>query len=333
MSNQAPLPTLDQIIANVTGGAPLSGGTSAGQAAHAVKEVDSNPEVAEVAPEGSLEVAEVAAEPVAEVAPVAAEPEKRDPASSRFAALSRKEREVRQREQEAINRLKAAEERTAELEKREARFSELKKSPLKILKEMGLTYADITQDAVGAYESPKEDPVETRFSELQKQIDEARTVREELKAFKQAQEQREVDAALSDVMDNIRETAADDKYEYISTVGEDAYVLVKDVMAEYYQQHQKLLNYEEACDIVEKHYEDSLVSKLVGTKKVKSRFATSTSVETASAPKPSVKKEATGRPTTLTNQQSSATRATVDIDKLSKSEALAALTSKLRFHD
>jgi hypothetical protein len=329
MSQTAPLPTIDEIVANV----------QAAQAKPAETAPAAEPaSVAAVAPAETVPT-ESAAEPVATEtpAPAAAAPapsKEEELASRRFAALSRKERELRQKEQEAQARVTAAEARAKELEEREKRFQDLKKSPLKVLKDLGISYADLTQDAIGAYKEPEVDPTEKRFQDLQSKIDEAARVKEELAQYKAANEQREVEAALRDVMDTIKETASDEKYEYIQTLGDEAYSLVKDVMAEYYQQHQKLLDYSEACDIVEKYYEEGVVAKLTSTKKVKSRFTASAPAKVEAPKATPTPKEVSGRPTTLTNAAASAaSKAKPDIDKMSKQEALSLLANQLRFID
>lgn len=275
-------------------------------------------------------------------APVEEAPAKKDPVSSQFAAMARKEREARAKAQELQARERAIAERErqmqadldaklAELKANEERWSNVKKSPLKALRELGLTYQDLTQDALGNYKEPEVDPVDQKLSPLQKEQQELAKKYEEINAKLAALDQREAQQAIREVMDTIEETAQDEKYEYIRTNGNTGYELVKDVMAEYYAANQKLLTYTEACDIVEQYYENEVVKPLLSTKKVKSRVNPSQPAKTTPT-KPSPSKEAKG-PTTLTNAHATAPNATIDIDKLSKQDAISMLSSKLRFHE
>lgn len=261
--------------------------------------------------------------------------EKKDPMASRFAALSRQEKELRQKQQEISKRNQDFEARIKDIEAREAKFTELKKSPLKTLKELGLSYTDLTQDAIGSYKEVEVDPATQKFNEFEQRLSKVDKLEAELTKKFAELDAKEATMALRQVTDSIRETAADEKYELIQTVGEDAITLVKDVMSEYWVQHQKVLDYPEACDIVEKYYDDYF-DKLAKTRKIKSRFETKPVVTPQGSPKTPTaqgKSEVKGPISTLTHSQASAAQASVDVDKLPKHEALAYLARQLKFHD
>lgn len=289
--------------------------------------------------EHSAPVAAEAEEKVEEVQEVAAEqpveeekkPEKKDPMSAKFAAIARREKEIRAREREIENRAKEAEDRIAAIKQKEDRFQTLKKSPLKVLKEeFGLSMADIVQDSLGNYKEEEKDPTTQRFETLEQKLSKLDELEKTIEARFGELRAREQAAAMEQVMDNIRETANSGGYEYIQAVGDEAYGLVRDVMKEYQIQHKKLLDYSEACDIVEKHYEESLVEKLLSTQKAKSRYKPAEKSE-SSAPSKPAKKEVK-EPTTLTNQLNASNQATIDIDKMSRTEAIAHLSKQLKFN-
>ena len=114
-------------------------------------------------------------DPAPETSVVSVEPEKveekpQDRTASRFAALSRKEREIRAQQKAMADRQKeidAKEARLAALSEKESRFDQIKKSPMKFLKEYGLSLSDVAADATGTYEEPKLDPIEERFRAIE----------------------------------------------------------------------------------------------------------------------------------------------------------------------
>ena len=116
----------------------------------------------------------------------------------------------------------------------------------------------------------------------------------------------------------------------IHQFGDEAYDLVKDVIVEYWNENKKMLDYAEAADIVESYYEREYLEKIALTKKLKSRSPTAkTAVEPS---KPKVPKEAK-EPSTLTNSLTSGSEAKVDLDKMSKADAIAYLAKKLQFRE
>lgn len=265
-----------------------------------------------------------------------AEPVKpvRDPASSKFAALARKEKEIQRREKDMERRLKEIEARTGAVNEKETAVQRFKQDPIKAMKDLGLSYADITQAVLGNYKAPEEDPLDLKLKPVQQRFDKyesdseklTRTV-EELKQQLAAKEQREQYAT---VMNGIKTAITDtEKYELIHTMGDEALDLVKDTMVEYWNQHQKMLDYSEACDIVEGYYEENFLSKLAKTKKLGSRLTPAAKPATKQSTTPKEVRE----PRTLNNRLSSAPEANVDIDKLPKHEALAYLAKKLQFID
>lgn len=324
----APLPSVEEIAAQFSNPTPVdrSAGNEALQAALDSKDLRA-PVDAQVAETVEEVVEEAAVEPIVEEV----KEEKRDPLAGKFAAIARREREIRQREKEFEERSKADETRAAQLKEKEERLQRIKSSPIKNLKELGITWQDLIQDSVGQYEEKPVDPIDKRFSEVESKLSKIDEVEKELNKRFQVLADREQQAALQEVMDNIKSTAQGEKYELIQTLGDEAYGLVKDVMSEYFHEHKKFLDYSEACDIVEKWYEDTYVSKLTNTKKVQARFNTSSTQPAKTAPKPvPVKKEAK-EPTSLTNSLNSATQATVDVDKMPRHEAIQYLASKLKF--
>jgi hypothetical protein len=266
------------------------------------------------------------------VEPVAvAEPKKepvKDANSVRFGALARKEKEARQRLQDADNRLKAADERERALQEREAKLTGTKfKNPIKLLQEHGFSYQDATNAVLGGFEEAADDPIDVKMRPHVEKFDKFASNTEKLQAelaeLKQQLTSQRQQESMQQVVKEINSTLADDKFEYTRSMGEDGVDFVKEVMVEYYKANDRLLDYEEACQIAEDYYENEYLTRLLATKKIQSRLP-------KGAPQATPSKKPEAKPT-LTNDLATGGGAIVDIDKMTKEEAIAYLSKKLQF--
>jgi len=285
-------------------------------------------ETPEEVPEASETPVE-ASEPVVEETP---QPPKRDPAAARFGALAKKERELRNQMSSFETKMKEFEAREAAIKEREMRFQTARR-PTERLKELGYTYADITQDLLGNYKEPEIDPMDEKLKPLKDNWDKfegqsaelAREVKE-LKNQIALKEQKEV---YNQVLGEIKSVLADqDKYELTNTMGQEGLDLIQEVVLEYYNENEILLDYSAACDIVEKYYEDQIMSKVASTKKMQSRFAPQPAAK-PSKPSPATKEPSGSK--TLTQAHATGSKATPNVDEMTKEEALAYLSKKLIF--
>ncbi len=321
------MPTIEEVVAKFSPGAaaaPVDESTGKGGTTSSME--------AAVAPVEATEAVETPTEPVVEVTEAPKEEPKRDISASRFAALARREKEARTREQAADQRVKEAEARSKALEERDSKWSRIKQNPLDAIKEAGLSLTDVLNAAYGNYKAPEVDPIDAKLQPLLDKSTKAETQAgmllkqvEELRNQLAMKEQAE---QYDKVMGQIKDIAKDtDKYELINTFGDEALDLVRDVMVEYWKSNEKMLDYSEACDIVEKHYEDSYVSKLSKTKKLQSRLGTQPAA-TKPAPIPQKPKEPSS---TLSNKMATTPQVNNDLDKMSKREAIEYLSKKLQF--
>lgn len=266
-------------------------------------------------------------EPVVE--PVKPEP-KADPLSTKFAALARKERELRQQQNEYNQKMAQFEARAKELEAKAAAQATkpAPKSPLDLLAEYGFKYADATEQVIRGWKEPEKDPLDERLNPIQERLSAVDKMAQELQDLKSQLAAREQKTAYDQAMGQIDEAIESGSYEFVQALGDQARDLVRDTIVEYYNVNQKMLDYSEACDIVEKWYDENVVAPLLATAKVKSRLAPPPK-PTPTQPAPTKKPERA----TLTNSLNSGGQATVDIDKLSKDDAIAHLAKKLLYID
>mgnify|MGYP003649158126 CR=1 FL=1 len=274
-----------------------------------------------------------AEEPEAPEAVAEAPQPKRDPAAARFGALAKKERELRNQMASFDNRMKEFEARENAIKEREFRF-QTSKRPTEKLKELGFTYADLTQDLIGNYKEPEVDPLDEKLKPFKENWDKYETANEKLaEEVRKLQEQislKDQKEVYGKVMADINTVLEDgDKYELTVTMGKDGTDLIQEVILEYFNENEILLDYSAACDIVEQYYEDQVMAKVAGTKKLKSRFAPQE--QPKAAPKQSQAPKESSAPKTLTQAHTTGTQATIDVDKMSKSEALAYLSKKILY--
>lgn len=226
----------------------------------------------------------------------APEAAKADPkVSSRFAALSRKERALVQAQQEIVAQ-KA--EIAAQLKKIQDFETEWKNDPTKAAESRGLTYAEWTNRVLNDGKPTPEQQV--------------LSVREELDRFRKEQEKKEADArdaqakaakdenesVINEFKASVREFIKkdEDAYELINL--HDASELVMATVEQYFAQTKKILGTKEACDLVEAHLEEQ-VMKSTETKKWKAKASPQPKEE------PKSKADTAPQQKTLTNSMTS----------------------------
>lgn len=283
------------------------------------------------APEVVAPVVEVPPEPVK--TPV----KKPDLESSRFAALSKREREARQREADAKQRLAVLENRQKELVERETRIKGAG-TPLEILKAHGYKYEDATMEAVGAFKPREVDPMDSKLqtalnpvsgevAELKKQLTETFEVVKQLQADRVAGIQHQV-------MREFKEAAESGGYEYVLAYGQEALNLAKDIALRHKANTGRLLTYNESLDIVEGYYSKK-AEAIAATKKFQSRLTQPAQNPASSKPTNPVS-PAKSEPTptkpavrTLTQSHSQTNRARPDLEKMSDRDALDWIASNV----
>jgi hypothetical protein len=286
--------------------------------------MEANAGVAKPVRGGLVELPDPDAPPV-ETAEVPATPpvRKPDPQSARFAALARREREARQAKADADRRIAEADARSRDLEAREAKVKSAK-TPLQVLQAAGFKYEDATMEAVGAFEAPEVDPatrqLDERLSPLQEQQEQLKIEIKKVQDLANRLESDRMTGLERQAMSEIREAVATGGYEYIGVMGEEGYKFVKDVILDYAQKTKRLLNYSEACDIVEGYYEKKF-KPIAATNKFKSGL-TPTAPVVSPKQSPSSPTPAKVPTRTLTQAQTTGSRTRPDLDKLPGRDAL-----------
>ena len=221
----------------------------------------------EEAPSAELmeEVAEEATE-APETAEAPPEPERPD-FSRQFAALARKERAIRQKEQEMANFAKQRE----QFEGTSTRLADLqrlaKENPAKLLGELGINYDELTQQVINEGNPTEEQQLRLENEKLQARLGKLEEVYDKQR---QQAEQAQVKAAHTQLVDNIK-NFVDDSSTFEMVQHHDAYGLVAQVMQEHYNTTKEVLEYGDAAKLVEDHFMAE-AERYLGSKKLQERF-------------------------------------------------------------
>ena len=219
---------------------------------------------------------ESAAEEVEQSLEAAQEPEKNDDFSRKFAALSRREKEIRAKEAEYEQRIAELEQRFVAQEPQkepEIPFDvRLRQNPLKALESVGLSYDKLTELALNDGKLTPEMQMKLMREELETDYKskfedlENRLVEKE----KGLEEQRYEDIKLG-FQNEIESFVNSNEQEYELIKANDANDVVYEVIEEHYNETGKILDIKEAAEAVESYLEEE-ATKLLQLSKVRSKF-------------------------------------------------------------
>lgn len=198
---------------------------------------------------------------------------------SKFAALSRREKSLRQKEQSIDDKLAQLEERFEQLSRPQESAQEektpeiplemrLKKDPLNTLKELGYDFQTLTDLALNDGKLTPEMQIQLMREEIDsKYSSELETLRNELREEKQTVEEKKYE----DTIQNFKFEIADyvDSSEGFDLIkAYDARDQVYDVISEHHKDTGRVMNIEEASNYVEEYLMEE-AKKLMGVEKFK----------------------------------------------------------------
>lgn len=253
-------------------------------------EVDSQPVAAPESPEPAGEVAEPVPEPAAQEEAVT-EPEQPDPAfEERFAALAKREREVRELVEETKQR-----QRDLEL---------AKERPMEFLAKFGWDYDALTTHYINGQQAVPEGPAKHQTEQQLAQL------HEKFEQLEAARAQEKFDSAKAQYMEQIRAALAQDpeKFGLTAAFADDPAALVFDTVSRTYNSEQRILSPAEAAQLVE----DDIRRRLMRAKEaawVKQQFLPQPTATPANPATPKASK-------TLTNDLSAEKQPAIDTDDL-----------------
>lgn len=218
-------------------------------------------------PATAAESAQPVATATAPATPPVAEPAAppADPLAPKFAALARRDKELKAAQQAAAAREAALAEREAKLKAFEESQSRWQDDPIDFLDKSGVSIEKLA-DLIAAGPKPKESK---EVAELRKQVEALAKERAEAQEREKAQQ---VEAARAnyrkDMADFVAKNA--DKYELLAEKGEAGQELLFEVVQQHWRktfkdtdgQAPEMLTFEQAADWVEKSYEREVETTL-----------------------------------------------------------------------
>lgn len=233
----------------------------------------------EVADKGDIELKE-------------SEPEPSPDFSKQFAALARREKQLRAREDSV-----------KDVEQRRTASEELQKlakdDPLALMRKFGIEYSDLTHRVLNDGNASQEEAGRHAKDVLTNRLN---ALEEAEKKRVESAEASKLNTVYQGLVDEIRQMVENNpKYELIGTRG--AFSTVAEVMQEHYNQHQEVLGLDKACELVETYFESEIESYLKSSKTRDKYQALLAEQATKQAEAEQDKKEAPAstRPRTLTN--------------------------------
>ena len=184
---------------------------------------------------------------------------------SKFAALSRREKALRDREAD-LDQKYGNREAEIPLERR------LRQNPLKALEEMGLSYDQLTELALNEgrltpdmqmklMREELENDYKSKFSNLEKRMNDKEKLDEE----------RKYDVIKENFMGEISSFVKENQTEYEYVAHNEASSVVYDVIEEHYNETGRILDVKDAVEAVESYLEEE-AEKLLNLGKVKNRL-------------------------------------------------------------
>jgi len=223
----------------------------------------------------------------------AREPEKSDDFSRKFAALSRREKEIRAKEVEYDKRIAELEERLGSFGKKPEPEPELpieyrlKKDPLRALEDMGLSYDKLTELALNDGKLTPEMQMRLMREELEgdyrKKFEELENRLIEKEKSDEQRRYDDIQRGFQNEIEDFVESNAD-RYELIKA--NEANDIIYDVIEEHYNDTGRILDIEEAAEAVESYLEEE-AEKIFKLGKFRSKFGIENDFEQEESPRQS----------------------------------------------
>jgi hypothetical protein len=183
----------------------------------------------------------------------------------KFAALSRKEKAIRDREIE-LEKKYGNKEQELPLERR------IRSNPLKALEELGLDYEKLTELALNDGRLTPDMQMKLMREELENDYkDKFNSLEERLNAKEKMEEEAKYDAVKQGFVGEIKSFVNENSTDFEYVAHNDATDVVYDVIEEHYNETGRILDIKEAVQAVESYLEEE-AEKLLNLGKVKNRL-------------------------------------------------------------
>lgn len=191
--------------------------------------------------------------------------------SSKFAALSRREKQIRERERQIEQRQKEFEERQGKLKDLESLEEKILANPLKWLEEKGVDFNTLSEMQLNELEPTPEMMYKRLEQKFESQLEEkTKELREQYLKEKEEEAERKYEQTINSFMEEITDFVNTQEEEYELIKANDSVQAVYDVIEQYHAKTGKILEVKEAADYVESHlYEEA--QKLLKLRKLQAK--------------------------------------------------------------
>lgn len=280
--------------------------------------------------DNSTHIEETAVETVTQEAPKKVE----DPLTKQYALLARKEKQLRLKFQQQEQELRAQREevrkqqdsiaaRDQEYKQGYISRDQLKRAPLQVLADAGLSYEELTQQLIN--QQPSDPRTEATINKLQSQVDQLQRALEKSNKNYEDNQTQSYNAALNQIERDIKNlVSSDPTFETVKAT--NSVRDVRDLIERTWKEEGVVLSVEEAAQEVEDYLVDEAL-KLSRIDKIQKRLAENASKSQPKAPaqQPAAQQPKQQQPMrTLTNATSSTRPMTA------RERAIAAMEGKLK---
>lgn len=268
-----------------------------------------------------------------------------DKFAAKFAALSRKEKQLRERERQMQAHIKQLEEaakaKEAELSSKLIDPTRLKREPLKVLEETGLTFQQLAELVLNDGKPTPDMLISEKERELKAEIE---SIKKQIEAKEQAEAEARLQAQIDNFKGKIQSEIANNTTDYELINANGAFDLVYEVIEAHHARtaaesddgQGEILSIKAAADAVEQHLLEE-AKKVLGLSKIKGMLQPEASKQPVATAAQSSSQAAATQPATKTAAKtlSNAVAATAQNPKrrLSDDESKAEAAKLLKWID
>lgn len=225
----------------------------------------------------------------------------RSVSQSRFSQLARREAELN-RERQRLREERAAVEEAARAAKQfEERKAKARLNPVEALKDLGLSYEDVSEFVVNDNKPTVSAEVQAIRDEIERLREEQRQEKELARQQAEASLQQEQESVIARFNEDAVTFVMSNPQKFEFTLANNATHYVPEIIEKHFLDTGELLTIDKAAEIVEAHYEE-VAERVANSLKFKSKLSKPAPVAQTAATQPAITQVAPAkRPVTLSN--------------------------------
>jgi hypothetical protein len=254
-----------------------------------------------------------------------AAPRVRKLSEARFSQLARREAELN-RERQRLREEKAAVEEAARAAKQfEERKAKARLNPVEALKDLGLSYEEVSEFVVNDNKPPVSAEVQAIRDEIERLREEQRQEKEEMRRITEEQLQQQQENVISRFNQDAISFVSADPERYAFTLANDGAHYVPEIIEKHFHATGELLSVDKAAEIVEAHFEE-VADRVAKSSKFKAKVSPQAPITQVAATTPAKQPVAPAkRPVTLSNAMTASASSATPVRRTEQDRIRAAL--------